>query len=145
LGRAGHGITKTFRGGIHGRPEAVIIAGLELIARKLPGCFKARRRNQPVAVMALANTLFEELRLLTKRHRPQLDVRNAGSCAHPDATSVVGNQIENLVVGQVAQAGKVLAAIERTGVVVDTHGGLSRAVPQSPVASSPDATCLTLR
>src|SRR5205807_524918 len=99
--------------------------------------------NQSVAVMALANTLFEKLRLLTKRHGPQLDVRDAGSRAHPDAASIVGNQIENFVVGQVAQAGKVLAAIERAGVVVDTHGALPRAVPQSPVAGSRDATCLT--
>src|SRR5216684_1553089 len=95
--------------------------------------------------MSLADALFEKLRLLFKRHRPQLDVRDAGSRAQPDTATIVGNQVKDLVVRQITPAGKVLAAIERTGVVINADDTLPRAVPHSPIAGSCDATCLTLR
>src|SRR5947209_3803294 len=94
--------------------------------------------------MSLADALFEKLRLPIERHRPQVDVRDAGSRPHPDTATIVGNQVEDLVVRQITSSGKVLASIERTGVVIDADGTLPRAVPHSSVASPRDATCLTL-
>jgi len=92
--------------------------------------------DHPVTVVARPNTVLEDLCFLRQGHRPQLDVRNSGASANPNAVILVRQQLLNDIVRQVTLAGQILTSIAFGRREVHAHETLRRSEPNRAIGCS---------
>ena len=91
---------------------------------------KPRIGNEAVPGVAQADPLLENGGLLFQGHRDEFDVSRRSGCADPYTAGAVGKKVENLVIGKVPSASKILAAVPRvSGLAVQSPQALDGLFP----------------
>ncbi len=114
-GRLGDGVAEAFGGRVHRGPQAVVVVGTGLAARQIAGTGEDGGGDKTEAVVPVVDARLEDIGLFFERCWLELDMGNASAGTHPHAAALIRRKGHDVVVGQPAAAGEILAGVERRG------------------------------